>query len=217
MELPPAIISVGGRYGYDDDGDTANTQVLYIDEKPAPILFEVRGLPKKNLNWKGGMSEYRGLTLGNVIEYEGGALLGGHGAQCKIVDQDGKLLKEFKGGENHIHKFIDACHSGKQNSMHTAANGHYSAALAHIGAHALKLGGQKSGEEIEASLKGNPKVVDAVERMMEHFEANGIGATRPEMGAPLTTDGKAFTGEFAKAVTDLDHESYREGHTLPNT
>jgi hypothetical protein len=22
MELPPAILSIGGRYGYDDDGDT---------------------------------------------------------------------------------------------------------------------------------------------------------------------------------------------------
>ena len=101
MELPPAILSIGGRYGYDDDGDTANTQILYVDQKPAPILFEVRGLPKKGLNWKNGMPNYRGVTIGNVIEYEGGSLLGGHGASCKIVDKDGKLVKEFKGGQNH--------------------------------------------------------------------------------------------------------------------
>ena len=49
---------------------------------------------------------------------------------------------------------------------------------------------------------------------MAHFEANGIGATKPGLGAPLTTDGKKFTGEFGAAATKLDREYYREGHTL---
>jgi hypothetical protein len=52
--------------------------------------------------------------------------------------------------------------------------------------------------------------------MMAHFEANGIGATQPGLGAPLTTDGKKFTGEFGAAATKLDREHYREGYTLPN-
>jgi len=216
MELPPAILSIGGRYGYDDDGDTANSQILYIDQKPAPILFEVRGLPKKDLDWKNGMPNYRGVTIGNVIEYEGGSLLGGHGASCKVVDKDGKLVKEFKGGQNHLHNFFDACLTGKQNPVHNAENGHHSAALAHIGAHALSLGKELPAEQIKASLKGRAQVVDAVDRMMAHFEANGIGATKPGLGAPLTTDGKAFTGEFGAAATKLDREHYREGHTLPN-
>ena len=54
------------------------------------------------------------------------------------------------------------------------------------------------------------------DRMMAHFEANGIGATKSGVGAPLTTDGKKFTGEFGAATTKLDREYYREGHTLPN-
>jgi len=214
--LPPAILSIGGRYGYDDDGNTANTQILYIDHKPGPILFEVRGLPKKDLDWKHGMPNYRGVTIGNVIEYEGGSLLGGHGASCKVVDKDGKLVKEFKGGQNHIHNFFEACLSGKQKPMYNAENGHHSAALAHIGAHALSLGKELPAEQIKASLKSNPQVVGAVDRMMTHFEANGIGATKPGLGAPLTTDGKVFNGEFGAAATKLDREHYREGHTLPN-
>jgi predicted dehydrogenase len=216
MSLPSAVISIGGRYGYDDDGDTANTQILYVDTKPAPILFEVRGLPKKELDWKHGMPDYRGVTIGNVIEYEGGSLLGGHNSSCKIVDKDGKTIKEFKGGSDHIHNFFDACLGGKQNPLHNAENGHHSAALAHIGAHALKLGKELPAEQIQASLKKHPAVSDAVDRMMAHFEANGIGATKPGMGAPLTTDGKKFTGEFGQAATTLDREHYRQGHTLPN-
>jgi len=142
--------------------------------------------------------------------------LGGHGASCKVVDGDGKLVKEFKGGQNHIHNFFEACLSGKQNPIHNAENGHHSAALAHIGAHALTLGKALPDEQIKASLKGKVQVSDAVGRMMAHFEANGIGATNPGLGAPLTTDGKVFTGEFAAAATKLDREHYREGHTLPN-
>jgi predicted dehydrogenase len=216
MSLPPAILSIGGRYGYDDDGDTANTQILYVDHQPAPILFEVRGLPKKGLDWKSGMPDYRGVTIGNVIEYEGGSLLGGHGSHCKILDQDGKLLKEFKGGQDHLHNFIDACHSGKQNPMHSAKNGHHSAALAHLGAHALKLGKELPAEQIKASLTATPQVSEAVDRMMAHLEKNGLAAIKPGLGAPLTTDGKTFTGEFAAAASTLDREHYREGHTLPN-
>ena len=45
MELSPRVWSVGGRLGYEDDGETANTQILYHDYEKAPLIFEVRGLP----------------------------------------------------------------------------------------------------------------------------------------------------------------------------
>ena len=44
--LPPHVMSLGGRFGYEDDGKTPNTQIIFLDYDPAPILFEVRGLPK---------------------------------------------------------------------------------------------------------------------------------------------------------------------------
>ena len=80
----------------------------------------------------------------------------------------------------------------------------------------MSLGKEVPAEQIKASLKGRAQVADAVDRMMAHFEANGIGAIQPGLGAPLTTDGKKFTGEFGAAATKLDREHYREGYTLPN-
>src|SRR6266511_698526 len=54
-ELSPRIVSLGGRLGYDDDGETANTQVIYHDYAKAPLIFEVRGLPRSSaLNKNGG-------------------------------------------------------------------------------------------------------------------------------------------------------------------
>jgi hypothetical protein len=45
--LPRHTLSVGGRLGYIDDGDTPNTQVVIHDYATAPLIFEVRGLPRK--------------------------------------------------------------------------------------------------------------------------------------------------------------------------
>ena len=69
-KLPPRVISIGGRFGYDDDGETANTQIAVFDYKPAPLIFEVRGLPNKKPleNERGHMDNYRGIRVGVVIE-----------------------------------------------------------------------------------------------------------------------------------------------------
>lgn len=217
-ELPPRALSIGGRFGYDDDGDTANTQILFLDSKPAPILFEVRGLPKNGLDWKSGMDRYKGVNIGNVIEYEGGTLIGGHGASCVVRDKDGKEIRTFKGSKNHIHNWVESCISGKQRSMYGARNGHLSAALAHYGNHSLALGKAHSQEEIVAALQDNPSVAEAFGRMREHLAANGLKDINPGLGVPLTIDPKTeqFVGQFAAEANALDREHYREGFTLPN-
>ncbi|MCX6910459.1 MAG: Gfo/Idh/MocA family oxidoreductase [Verrucomicrobia bacterium] len=42
--LAPQVMCVGGRLGYDDDGETPNTQIMMLDYEKAPLIFEVRGL-----------------------------------------------------------------------------------------------------------------------------------------------------------------------------
>ncbi|MBI5397024.1 MAG: Gfo/Idh/MocA family oxidoreductase [Verrucomicrobia bacterium] len=46
--LAPSVMSIGGRLGYEDDGETANTQIAFFDYAAAPMIFEVRGLPGKS-------------------------------------------------------------------------------------------------------------------------------------------------------------------------
>ncbi len=215
-QYPASVLTAGGRIGYDDDGDTANTQILYIDSKPAPILFEVRGLPKKNLDWKNGMPDYQGVTIGNVLEYEGGKIIGGHKNSCTVLDQDGKEIKSFKGtGDDSIHHFINDVLSGKQAPLRGAKSGHQSSALAHLGTHALKLGKTADPDQISAAFSKTPALTDAFARMKSHLEANEV-KDAITLSVPLTTDGKKLTGEFAAAATKLDRETYREEFKLPN-
>jgi len=38
--LPKRVMSLGGRWGYDDDGETANNQLAFHDYQPAPLIFD---------------------------------------------------------------------------------------------------------------------------------------------------------------------------------
>lgn len=45
--LAPRVLSIGGRFGYEDDGETANTQIIWLDYDKVPLIFEVRGLASR--------------------------------------------------------------------------------------------------------------------------------------------------------------------------
>ncbi|UCG55683.1 MAG: Gfo/Idh/MocA family oxidoreductase, partial [Phycisphaerales bacterium] len=88
-KLPPRVMSIGGRFGYVDDGHTPNTQLVWFDYRPAPIIFEVRGLPRARGD--SAMDAYRGTRAGVVVQCENGYFVGGW-----AYDNDGKKIKQFK-------------------------------------------------------------------------------------------------------------------------
>ena len=47
-ELAQAVVSYGGRFGYEDAAETPNTQIVVFDYGPKTLIFEVRGLPSVN-------------------------------------------------------------------------------------------------------------------------------------------------------------------------
>jgi predicted dehydrogenase len=44
-ELPKAVQASGGRFGYEDDGETPNTELVALEFDDCLLQFEVRGLP----------------------------------------------------------------------------------------------------------------------------------------------------------------------------
>ena len=205
--LPVSTVSVGARLGYDDDGNWANTQVCYYDY-PIPIIFEVRGLPTDG---------YKGQSIGNIIECEGGHLAGGHGPNCTAFDKDGKKLKTFQGAKNHMQSFVDSCHEGKIEYSHGAESSHLSSALAHIGNISWKLGAPTKPADIKAAIK-NATTNEAVVRMIAHLENNEVNLDKNmlALGKHLTLDPEKeiFTGEFAEEANPLLKGTYREGFEI---
>ena len=100
-KLAPRAISIGGRLGYDDAGNTPNTQITYLDYPKAPLIFETRGLPRSKeaqKNWGDGMDRHRNSRVGVIVQCEGGHVLVPSYVEAVVYDSSGREMKRFKGG-----------------------------------------------------------------------------------------------------------------------
>ena len=73
--LPKRVMSLGGRFGYDDDGETPNTHLAFFDYEPAPLIIEMRNLPART--GVNAMDHLRGVRMGNIIQCEHGYVAAG--------------------------------------------------------------------------------------------------------------------------------------------
>lgn len=222
-ELSPFVMSAGGRLGYADDGTTPNTQVIYHGYPTAPLIFEVRGLPKDKASqegdlWAKSMDNYKGASVGVVIECEGGHVLVPNYSSAKAFDREGKPVREWNGAENHHGNFIAAMRSRKVSDLHAdILEGHLSSALCHTGNISYLLGRDAAVSEARGALKSHPLAAEAFDRLERHLTDNGVDlkSTPVRVGTPLTMDGK--TERFAgndEANARLTR-AYREPFVVP--
>jgi hypothetical protein len=216
---PRRVISIGGRFGYDDDAETANTQLAFFDYEKAPLIFEVRGLPMKS--GMNAMDHYRGARVGIVIECENGYFSGGVGGGV-VYDNSGNKIKQFKsgGGRGHSANFLKAVRSRKSSDLNAhIPKGHVSASLSHMANISHRLGQEASPDEIRESLKTTKFVTDRFEQLHKHLEANSVDPdrTRITLGAGLQfdPDTEKFTGTLANEANRLATRNYRKPFVVP--
>jgi predicted dehydrogenase len=226
-ELSPRVLSFGGRFGYDDDGETANTQVIWHDYAKAPLIFEVRGLPRgkeviKNNGWGANdmdkFPKQHGGSVAVIIHCEGGHVLVPNYTSATAYDKDGMEVKKWSGADGHYDNFIKAVHSRKYADLNAdILEGHLSSALCHTGNISYRLGKKASPDEIQAALKKTPLLGEAFDRMTEHLKLNEVdlAKTKAGLGVPLTMDPKSerFAGND-KANAMLTRE-YRKPYVVP--
>jgi predicted dehydrogenase len=130
-KLPASVASTGGKYVYDDDQETPNTQIATFDYGPVELVFEVRGL------MTGGEGDEKGVKVGNIwYGSEGYLVLDGGGfrvykGEKNELAMDEKPMRAGDGG--HMKNFLDAVQSRDQNSLNAeVATGITSAKLCHI-------------------------------------------------------------------------------------
>jgi len=172
--LPPRVISIGGRFGYIDDGQTPNTQIVFLDYQPAPIIFEVRGLPRKTGD--PAMDNYSGIRIGVVVQCENGYLAGGW-----AYDNNGNKIKQFTldGGGGHPANFIKALRSRKVTDLNAdVLEGHLSSALCHMGNISHRVGTDAHPEQIKEQIRTDSELSDAFERFTEHLAANNVDLSK---------------------------------------
>lgn len=222
-ELSPMVFSVGGRVGYVDDGDTPNSQFVYHGYSRAPLIFEVRGLPRSLDLQAGGwdakkMDVYKGASVGVIVECEGGTVSIPTYDSAVILDRSGKEIRRFQGGADHYANFIAAVRSRKRGELNAEIQeGHLSSALCHTGNISYRLGETLSAGAMRERLQGHPAAAETMDRLSGHLRANGIDLEKGGLtvGAFLKMNPRSerFVGN-AVADTMLTRE-YRKGFEVP--
>lgn len=204
--LPRHTLSVGGRLGYADDGETPNTQIVVHDYPTAPLLFEVRGLPaafepETGVPAEGGaeaagraadtMDAYRGVRVGNVIDCEGGSVVTDGYFAAQALDRGGRIIREFKGEDRHMQNFIDVVRSRRTAELYGPIEaGHISSALCHLGIISHQLGQAAAPGEIRERVQGHWVMRDAYDRLASHLANNRVDPDRTPLtlGLPLSLE-----------------------------
>ncbi len=209
--MPNSAVSLGGRFGYTDDGETANTQVCLFDYGDAKMVFEVRGLKS---------DAFKGAGVGNIFLGTDGYIVCPNYATGIVYNKDGKELAKFSegGDQHHFDNFVKAVRSRKVEDLNCdIAEGHLSASLCHLANISYRLGAETTMDQEITALADCKEAVDALERMKAHLKANNVdlakavGRVGPKLAIDLKT--QQFTGNNSAANAMLFRE-YRKGYEL---
>ena len=236
--LPRRALSIGGRLGYDDDGQTPNTQLVYHEYDGPPLVFEVRGLPKSKEHqdgrWGKSMDQPFGFdggrAIGVIVDCEGGTLVLEEGGYKVIAyDSHDKPIRSFHRkhpqfglgwGKGDCYVFLNwlkAIRSRRHTDLAAdILEGHISTALCHLGMISHRLGVAKSGEEIAGFLRGYALAVDRVESMNEHLARNEVDVSKPlvALGPWLSVDSKLERFVNHDQANALLTRDYREPYVV---
>ena len=223
-QAPARALSIGGRFGFDDCGETANTHLAFFDYQPAPLICEVRNLSvAKGPN---AIGKFRGRTGGVILDCEGG-YFAGDGTGGALYDHDGKKIEDIASDENagklestHLANFLAAVRSRKAEDLAAEAHvGHHSTACCHLANVSHRLGKATPPEAIRASIADNKELTDAFDRCSDYLRDNGVNLDDvPATLGPLLTydpDRDRFTGDFADEANKLARREYREPFAVP--
>jgi hypothetical protein len=210
--LPSKVWSLGGRFGYEGQGQTPNTQMIVMEYGDVLLDFEVRGLVDYKTEVK--------LKVMNEYYTTEGRIAGGQfyprkgGGPEKLAPMDVTVTPGGAWGS-----FLHAVRTRKPEDCNAGPeHGHYSSALCHLANISYRLGepvpfdGKKLGD--------NREVVETLKNIRENLTGVGVkldGLTY-RLGRTLTVDREAerFTGEEAQEENALPTREYRKPFAMPD-
>jgi predicted dehydrogenase len=216
-ELAKSVLSVGGRFGYVDDGQTPNTQVAVFDYGDAELIFEVRGLETKDLlGAKVGVIFYG--SNGNLVcpNYESGIVYGTDGKEIKRFTTP----KDKAGDGGHFGNFVKAVRSGQVSDLNgDILEGHLSSALCHLANVSYRLGSEQPYSKTGKAFGDDKDAAETLARTADHLKDNRVplDETNYRVGRRLTVDvAKETFGSDQEANALLTRE-YRKPFVMPQT
>lgn len=168
-ELPKKVYSSGGRFAYDDDQETPNTQIATFEYDDCQLVFEVRGLLTKgeaDLPFDG-----RGY-IGNIFFGSEGIMVVDpqgfrvyHGEKRELSQELGYQESRIWDTQPLVANFLEAVKS-RNVDLQTCdvEEGHLSAALCHMANISYRLGRQLSFDSITETFPGDDQANQLLSR-----------------------------------------------------
>lgn len=211
--LSKNIFSYGGRFGYEDAGETANTQVIVHDYEDKSLVFEVRGL---------NTSGYKNSKIGVIFEGDEGYVVMTTYYSGAAFDLEGNKIKEFNAEGNHYENFMQAVRSRRITDLHAdIEEGHLSSALCHLGNISYSLGSKMSvteAAEVAAKIGSQDNDSSTFGRTVDHLKENDVDVSNLQMqvGKVLAFDSVSETFKDDAEADRLLTREYREGFKVPD-
>jgi len=206
--LPKRVMSLGGRFLFDDNGETPNTQLALFQYDPGPlVIFELRNLASD-----------KGPKLPAArIKCERGE----SGLPAPTGESRG--TGSYSGHKGHLFNFVSAVRSRNVADLRAdVLEGHLSTALVHMANVSYRLGSERSADEVREAVKDRGSdAADALGSVQEHLAAHGVDFTKSRivLGPWLEMDPKSerFVGgsEDARRANELARGRYRKPFVVP--
>jgi predicted dehydrogenase len=211
--LPSKVWSLGGRFAYEDQGQTPNTQMAVYEYGGVLLVFEVRGLVEKH-------KEFPFKVLNEYYTDEG-MITGGKftprktGKPEPLAKFDVKVTPGGAWGS-----FLHAVRSRKVADLNAdVEHGHYSSALCHLANISYRLGEKVPFNGRAKTLGDNKEVAQTFTNIQENLTGVGVklAETSYQLGRVLTLDAKSerFVGEGADKANALLTRTYRDPFVVP--
>lgn len=210
--LADSVIAYGGRLGYEDAGDVANTEIAIFTFGEKTLAFEVRGLPTDPL---------RGAMVGVIFYGTEGCVVMTSYTSGAAFDPDGKVVRKFAGEGDHFGNFVDAVKARDPERLHAdIIEGHLSCAHSHLANISYYLGQPAAVDDIRkavATFAGNEDAAECLQRTVGHLSANGVDLTKTPMllGPVLKIDSCNETILDNPAASALLTRDYRAPFLVP--
>jgi predicted dehydrogenase len=212
--LPRSVVSVGGRFGYSDQGETPNSQISLMDFGDTKLIFEVRGLRSE---------AYLGQGVGNVFHLEQGTIAGHrftprNGGAAEAIPQ--MNVARRPGGGNHFANFIAAVRSARTQDLNAdIEEGHYSSALCHLANISYQLGRNVAFNPRTRAFGDNRDAIETLERLEAHLSGAPhnltLGDMQLKVGPLLEVQARTENFNGNAEANRLLTRQYREGFVVP--
>ena len=217
-EMPSELYSYGGRFGWNDAGNTANMQSSIFKLGDIPCTFEVNNMwqtPKKN-----AAVVYKGTRVGVIVTGEKGEFRGGRGGGY-VVAPDGKTrIEKFPGdaGRDHMKNFFDCVRSRKAEELNAPIkHSHKSANLSHFANISMRASGQIPLQKIPAAVPQDDMLLDCIERQHAQLKVWDVDLSKTlcHVGSKVTIDPKTGMVSGSDTIKTFNETHYRKGYEVP--